>query len=257
MYILLNSALRCKGAVIMTKADSFYHSFQPIIFLEDWSYLGFEGFLRTESTGDIEGVFQLAMKNDRLFELDTKSIYNVISSYFEAGYPECLFVNIFPSTLTHSSFIPFLERLEEEVPFSTSKIVFEINEGEKIDDLNLLCKSIDHLRRRGFSFAIDDFGKGEMTIQIITELEPDFVKIDRFFATDLHLSDKKQEQIQGLLFHFKDNSLIILEGIEKPEELAIAKLIGVPIGQGHLLGRPGEVNEYKRYDNMFKKSFQR
>jgi EAL domain-containing protein (putative c-di-GMP-specific phosphodiesterase class I) len=73
---------------------------------------------------------------------------------------------------------------------------------------------------------------------MILELEPDFIKLDRLFSLDLSKSTSKQKMISLFVEYCKNNTKLILEGIETPEDLAIAKCLGVDIGQGYVLDMP-------------------
>jgi EAL domain-containing protein (putative c-di-GMP-specific phosphodiesterase class I) len=59
------------------------------------------------------------------------------------------------------------------------------------------------------------------------------------FSVNLSASKKKQRWIELIVEYCKDaNVQLVLEGIEKSEDLATAKALGVSIGQGYLLGKP-------------------
>lgn len=108
----------------------------------------------------------------------------------------------------------------------------------------LWLKVVHLLKDKGYAIAIDDFGKGESSLQTVIELEPDFVKLDRYYAVKLSASIKKQNEIQMLLkLCQQKNMKLILEGIEEPTDLAMAKLLGVHLGQGYLLGEPLPISE--------------
>ncbi|MGJ9458485.1 EAL domain-containing protein [Oceanobacillus sp. CF4.6] len=99
--------------------------------------------------------------------------------------------------------------------------------------------NISLLKKRGFQIAIDDVGKGSASLKSIIELEPDYLKMDNYFAFDLSVSEQKQEMIKSFMTYCENtNTKFILEGIEKTEDLAVAKDLGVLYGQGFLLGKP-------------------
>lgn len=216
------------------------HVYQPIYELSDFTILGYEAFIRPNDYKDnIENVFIEAKKQNYLYELDTISIKNAVFTFFEKEFTNTkLFINVFPSTLINPSFIPFLEELMKQVDKPLNRIVLEINEAEEILDFNQLRKIITILKNKGIMFAIDDFGKGLISIKNVIELEPDIVKLDRFFSSNLFTSEKKQKMIRALVDYFDDDVILILEGIEQPEELSIAKVLGISIGQGYLIGKP-------------------
>jgi EAL domain-containing protein (putative c-di-GMP-specific phosphodiesterase class I) len=228
--------------------ESFYHVYQPIYHLFEWQVLGFEAFFRSELYLNPEHVFQLAMKTNNLYELDILSVFKSISSFYDQYKVDkkLLFVNVFPSTLLNPDFFSFLDHLLNQLTINCHQIVLEINESKKIEDMNSFCKAVSQLRNFGFLIAIDDVGKGNSDLQKIIELEPDFIKLDRYFSVDLSKSNKKQRLIRFLLDFSKDHSQIILEGIEKPEDLATAKALGISIAQGFLLGKPENIKHLSK-----------
>lgn len=162
----------------------FHHVYQPIYALEDWKVFGYEALLRCKFFQNPESLFQFAMKKNRLYDLDTCSVQLALSS-INARHRR--FVNVYPSTVLHSFFPNFLNSINT---FGRN-IVFEINEAEKISDMGSLKRAIIFLKEKGYTVALDDFGKEESSLRTVIELEPDFVKMDRYFAIDLAVSKKQ------------------------------------------------------------------
>ena len=230
--ILLDNIIRNKR---------FYHVFQPIYALKDSRVFAYEALLRCEFFPNPELLFQLAMKQSRLYELDIFSIYHALTSFHMRSIP--LFINVYPSTIVHPAFPDFLQKLKS-ICSSRKNIVLEINESEKISDMDLLKKAIRFLKTNGFSVALDDIGKGEFSLHTVAELEPEFVKLDRYYSADLSNSAKKQNEIKMFLnFCMQKNIYLVLEGIEEPKDLTMAKKLGVHLGQGYLLGKPLPISE--------------
>jgi EAL domain-containing protein (putative c-di-GMP-specific phosphodiesterase class I) len=94
------------------------------------------------------------------------------------------------------------------------------------------------LQARGVKIAVDDMGGGYSFFQQWIELEPDFIKLDRYFAEDLSICSRKQKTISSLVDLLSGTTDIIIEGIETEEDLNIAESLGINYAQGFLLGRP-------------------
>lgn len=182
----------------------------------------------------------MARINKRLFELDTASIINAALTFCNSKVNGSLFINIFPSTMLHPSFTEILEILFLTKNI-TKNIIFEINEVEKINDYQALRKVIALIREHGFGIAFDDVGKEYASIQTLIEFESDFMKLDRYFASNLADCEKKQKFLSLLVDYCRDSTHLILEGIERPEDLAMAKSLGISFGQGYLLGKETEI----------------
>jgi EAL domain-containing protein (putative c-di-GMP-specific phosphodiesterase class I) len=225
---------------IIEKND-FSHCYQHLYKTECLSVFGAEFLLRATS-GNPEFIFQMAREENKLFELDTKSIDKAFQTYYSQKQillEGMLFINIFPSTILHTKFLSFVAHLIECFPDSTEKVVFEMIETEKIGNEERLKERIHFLKKLGFKIAVDDVGKGWSSLSLIIELEPDFIKLDRYFSIDLAKTPKKQKMIQ-LLLHFFDGTetKVILEGVETSSDLRMAQSLGVHFCQGYLLSKP-------------------
>ncbi|WP_017754794.1 EAL domain-containing protein [Calidifontibacillus oryziterrae] len=219
----------------------FEHYCQPIYDLNNQLPNGAEMLLRARfATPDI--IFNEAKKADCLYELDTLSIIKALE--IQQSYRDRLFfLNVFPSTLKNPLFPEFLEYTVRDLPLIREKIVFEINEGESVFDLSLLRDRINWLKEIGFQVALDDVGKGALSLTNMIELNVNFIKLDRYFSNHLHLSTKKQNMISAILHYCHANHIkVILEGIETEEELLTANSLGVDMGQGYYLGKPEKTN---------------
>jgi predicted signal transduction protein with EAL and GGDEF domain len=89
------------------------------------------------------------------------------------------------------------------------------------------------------SFALDDFGDGRSSLRLWSELEPEVVKIDKYFTSDLAHHAKKLKTIRALM-QIAENfgSVLVAEGVENEDDLRVLRDIGIPLAQGYFLGRP-------------------
>ena len=224
------------------KKEEFFHLYQPIYNLNDWTIIGNEGLIRSKKYHSPEETFNLAKTIKRLYELDIRSLLKAILTYQNEGFSRIdgkLFLNVFPSTIQRSSFQTFIKFVMDDLQIPSQQIVLEINESERIRDLSQFSKITRNLKKNGILIALDDIGRGISDFQKIIELEPDYIKVDRYFSDKLSHSNKKQALVQSLIKYCDDiQAKLILEGLETPIDLACAKIIGVPYGQGYILGKP-------------------
>lgn len=213
---------------------SITHWFQPIFDLKSNKVLGYEALLRDASSPNLSPVdiFVEAEKKGYRNVLDILSIKNAIDSFKYNSH--LLFLNIFPSTLLEKDFLLWWD---EHIPPS-SPIVLELLENEPINKWHELKAITDELKNRGIKIAIDDMGEGYSFFQQWIELEPDFIKLDRYFAESLSENSLKQKAVKSLIDLFSDTTDVIIEGIEKDEDLQFVCFLGIPYAQGYLLGRP-------------------
>ena len=87
--------------------------------------------------------------------------------------------------------------------------------------------------------AIDDAGAGFANFRHILELRPAYVKLDRSLIAGIDKDLIRRELVRGIVpFVRTAQCRLIAEGIETKAELAALRALGVPLGQGYLLGRP-------------------
>ncbi|MBO8157542.1 MAG: EAL domain-containing protein [Bacillaceae bacterium] len=225
----------------LLRKDDFFHYYQPIYNIQEWTLVGYEVLFRSDRFNSPEQTFELAKKEKKLFELDTKSICKAAKTYSLSSFSKCegtLFLNIFPSTLLHTQFPSFIKNVVNQVE-STCRLVLEINESGKVSNFDRFSKIISMLKSIGISIAIDDLGKGNLEIKSILEYEPDFIKIDRYLIDGIAENLKKQSMLKLLKKYCGEFGIeLIAEGIEQPKELAIVKSLGIEYGQGYALGKP-------------------
>lgn len=233
------------------------HVFQPLWKFDSWDIYGYEALLRISDESqnlNIEYVLDLVREDGGLYELDTTSVTMAINRFpFDQFHSELLFINIFPSTMLHESFESFIKDLLICYPQARGKIVFEINETKHEEhrwETSKLEEKINFLKEHHFYVAFDDVGKGSATLQKVIEFSPHIIKLDRYFAHELSKSKEKQEMISLLIEYTKQEKILILEGIEEATDLAKAIALGVPVGQGYLLGRPGRLDHQVLYKKI-------
>jgi EAL domain-containing protein (putative c-di-GMP-specific phosphodiesterase class I) len=221
---------------------NFCHAFQPIFNLADHCIAGYEGLIRSFEIHNPEVLFAMAKQKGKLYELDVLSIIRSISTFeflASAAASARVSVNIFPSTLLEPAFLWEIEDIMRNTSLKPEQITFELNEAESVVSLNKLKEAVQSLKSLGFRIALDDLGKGQSSLRIALELEPDIIKLDRYFCENLAESAKKQKFLSWIASYFvSEGAAVTLEGIETAEQLLIARQAGIQLGQGYYLGRP-------------------
>ncbi|WP_017185684.1 EAL domain-containing protein [Alkalibacillus haloalkaliphilus] len=225
----------------LIEEQNFHHVFQPIYNLTENRIIGYEALFRSHLFDATEQAFHLADSCDQLFELDKLSVTKAIKyfSNYRLEEDELLYINVFPSTVGRSEFVPFIIDLVGSTRLRTSQVVIELVELEAIKSLDNLQYITRELKENGFKFSIDDLGKGSSSFRLMIELEPQIVKMDQYFTRELPHSTLKQKMIESLVAYcYETETDFILEGIEMVRELEVAKQLGVRKGQGYYLGKP-------------------
>ena len=116
--------------------------------------------------------------------------------------------------------------------------MLEVTEHAKVEDYGAMRNAIARLGPK-VRLAVDDAGAGFASLRHVLELRPRFLKLDIALVRHVDRDLTRQAMIDGLT-HFAQRAHcdVIAEGIEQPGELEMLRELGVPFGQGHLLGRP-------------------
>ena len=213
---------------------------QPVLSLTDRTVLGYEALIRGPVGADLEtpdALFTAAREGDMLLELENLCLETVFASLPRAARGRTLFVNASARLLTHPVFLD--DRHLAEMRRAHPSIVIEVSEKEIVWNYPAFREVLEKLRAAGFRFAIDDAGSGYSGLESILQLRPEFIKVADSIVRNLHADSIKREVLSGLLSLGRQiGAVLIAEGVEQDEELRSLTALGIPYGQGFLLGRP-------------------
>lgn len=153
-------------------------------------------------------------------------------------------VNISRVSLDESDFVDTIVALHEKYPIDPKYLHFEITESAYSDRQDSVARKINALRERGFMVAMDDFGSGYSSLNVLKDMPLDILKLDMGF-----LRGKNQERgesiIRNVVAMVKELELdIISEGVESMEQAEFLKHVGCDIIQGYLYAKPMPEKEY-------------
>lgn len=217
--------------------------FQPIVHLRRGSVIGHEALSRGPSDSPLHSpmaLFEVAHNNNALSRLDLLCRHCAIRRYAELASEALLFINVSPVTLLSEEHPKGMTRQWlKDSGLRPEQVVIELSEQHQVDDPQTLFNAVQHYRSLGFLIAIDDLGAGFSGLKLWSELQPDIIKIDRYFISQIHMDPVKKEFVRSIVSLAQTTgSKIVAEGIETDEELLQVQELGIDYGQGYLLGPP-------------------
>jgi diguanylate cyclase (GGDEF)-like protein len=242
----LDDALRLQTVRQVLARRLLKATYQPIVRLRDGVVVAHESLIRGPEATPLQfpdALFQAARVEDLSLELELACIEEGLRAWTAHAADKRLFLNLSASTM-----VDLVERLEvagvmraiENLKVSPSALVIEITEHERVTDLPRLLKTAAALRAFGLRFALDDFGDGRSSLRLWAELRPEIVKVDKYFIHDLDSHAVKVQTLKGLSrFAETFGTVLVAEGIETAAELQVVRDLGIELGQGYFLGRPG------------------
>ncbi|MGI8609975.1 MAG: EAL domain-containing protein [Candidatus Dormibacteria bacterium] len=150
--------------------------------------------------------------------------------------PPTVYMSINASPATAAA--PALAEVLDKVPLG--RVVLEVTEHDAVSDYEALMDSLKDLRARGLRLAVDDMGSGYANLRHILRLAPDIIKLDVELTRGIHLDTPKRALASSFAnFAREIGAKIVAEGMETKEEFETLKQLGVQLGQGYYLARPG------------------
>ena len=260
LFELLNSP--GEAATVKAAPESFSHAeiveglrnhefmlhYQPKIDLRNGRFIGAEALARWQHptrgivlpTSFIPAAEQGGAINDLTWTLLEQAL-RTASGWYTSGLDISLLVNITVGFLEELAVTENILALTNRLNVPANRIVLEITESMATTDIVSAIGSLARLRMRGFGLAIDDFGTGYSTMQRLSRIPFNEMKIDRSFIEGA----TRQPDVRAIL----ESSLELgrrlrlqttAEGIESLDELAMLKSIGCDTAQGFLFARPTE-----------------
>jgi EAL domain-containing protein (putative c-di-GMP-specific phosphodiesterase class I) len=212
---------------------------EPIVRIDDLRPIGWESLVRGPARSELaspRALFAAAEEADLTFELDCRCRAAALAEAKRLPAGAKLFLNCLPSAIHDPAFQGHALRENLQAHgLHPSDVVFEISEGESISNWEIFREVCDHYAGLGFGIALDDVGAGYGSLEAVTELRPDYVKVDLAFVRGIDTDPARQEVLQAL--HGVARSIgatTVAEGVETPEQLETLRRLGMPLGQGFL-----------------------
>jgi EAL domain-containing protein (putative c-di-GMP-specific phosphodiesterase class I) len=216
--------------------------YEPVVQLEHGRILGYEALSRGPAGTPLVDplvLFDVAASCDLEFELDALCRRQAIRNAPVLALDQRLFVNILPSSVCDPDFDSLgVCRLLRDAGLVPENLVLEISERQAIASFARFRQSLDRFSALGFGVALDDTGAGFASLEAALELRPDYLKVDISLVRGIQNSPERQALVRGLQAVAQQmGAMLIAEGIETAEELAVLRSLGIACGQGFHLGR--------------------
>jgi diguanylate cyclase (GGDEF)-like protein len=218
--------------------------FQPIFDNVHRQVLGYEALSRGPSDSLLHSpleLFRQAELEGRQAELELLCVVLAMKQFVAQQLNGKLFVNISPSVLLTLGIAPLLDAAKQS-SLSPALVVIELTENHPAASGDDIIGMVKTLKELGFMVAIDDLGAGNSGLRLWSELRPDFVKLDIYFAANIDNDNTKRQFVASLCdLASKLGCKMILEGVERKEEYQVARQIGIQYCQGYLFGKPAAI----------------
>ena len=217
----------------------FIFAYQPIVELSTRSIYAHEALVRGPNGESAWSVLS-QVNDDNRYAFDQACRVAAIKGAAELGMQGYLSINFLPNAVYRpEACIRSTFDAARQYNFPTERIIFEVTEGEQIQDRPHLVNIFREYRRFGFQTAIDDFGAGYAGLNLLAEYQPHIVKIDMDLVRGIDNNAAKQAIVRGVVAICRDLDIKVLaEGIETVAERDCLRGAGIDLMQGYLFCRP-------------------
>jgi EAL domain-containing protein (putative c-di-GMP-specific phosphodiesterase class I) len=149
-------------------------------------------------------------------------------------------VNLGEDALADPSFVPRVLETATRHRVPPQRFVFEIDEDLANADLDRTRRLIDELASHRIHAGLDCFGTGAASLQTLTALPVDFVKIDRSSVPTDDAGQLRTDLVAAIVAAAKVLSIeTVAQGVESLSTLARVMALDCDYAQGPLFGGHG------------------
>lgn len=223
--------------------------YQPKVDLQSGRIQGAEALVRWRTglrTLVVPGVFvNLFEQNGLIAELDFYVLEQVcayLRKRLDAGRPVVpIAVNFSRVHLLDAKFICHLVSLLSKYAITTDLIEPEVTETAFFESTDAMVAMIEGMHRVGFKIAMDDFGSGFSSLNMLKNIPVDVIKIDKLFFDNFEVDQRGWNLVQDILSIARHLGLrSVAEGVETKVQADFLRQKGCELAQGYYFFHPLE-----------------
>lgn len=190
-------------------------------------------------------------KNGFVTEVDMyvfEQCCRALRNWIDKGYnPIRISSNFSRLHLQNENFVEDLLEITRKYDVSPCYLEIEITETIVFSDIKQAKRIDNQLKNAGFLFSIDDFGSGYSSLNMLSELNVDIIKLDRSFFGDSFFPDANRQYVIESLIELGQNlgTEVIVEGVENEAQLQFLCRSGCDMAQGYAISKPICLKEFE------------
>ena len=237
--------------------------YQPKIETETFSLIGAEALVRWQKP---DGSFvypdqfiPYVERSGQVMDVDYyvyREVFRFLADRIAAGRRVVpISLNVSRIHLNKMGILGYVKDLFDEYRVPPEFVEFELTESIYLDNTEKALELVEGLHKLGTMVSMDDFGSGYSSLNLLSRLPIDIIKLDRVFLKDDTLQESDKIVISCMVDMAKKLRIISLcEGVETPEQSDYLKEVGCQIQQGYYFSRPIPQEQFEEFiDNYCNK----
>lgn len=189
-------------------------------------------------------------KNGSIIEVDYfvyREVFSWLRKRLDAGETVVpVSMNVSRVHLSDSAILSYIRKLMEEYNIPASLLEFELTESLYIENLDGVLPLIIEMRQMGIKVAMDDFGSGFSSLNVLNNIPIDILKLDKVFMKKDTLDEGEKIILSCVVEMAKRLHITVLcEGVENEGQDYFLRHIGCDIIQGYLYSRPVSIRQFE------------
>lgn len=237
------------------KTDGFELYFQPIYQTITKQIHCMETLLRLTSNKQLFStgeVIEVAENTGQILKIDRWVIENTFK-FIQNHLKDTQIVvsiNLSTRTIENDDTIYFLKQLIETYQIEPSKIEFEITEHTLLLNTDQSFLFVDAIKELGFRLSLDDFGTRYSSLNYLSKIPFDTLKIDKSYIDQMTTNIKSNAIVSQLIqLSHQIGLTVVAEGVEDEDQYLALKLAQCDLIQGYYFSKP--IPEIKILDVIF------
>lgn len=161
-------------------------------------------------------------------------------------------VNVSRAHLNKMGILPYVRSLFEEYQIPSDLVEFELTESIYIKNTTKALELIEGLHEMGTKVSMDDFGSGYSSLNLLSRLPIDIIKLDKVFLQNYDGKNMLRENDKIIISCVVDMArklqiTSLCEGVETPEQSDYLSQIGCEIQQGYYFSKPIPQSDFEAF----------
>jgi len=241
---------RIKDALV---GDGFVLHYQPIISMNGQPGEMYETFLRMKlGSGEVVpplSFLPIGEEHGLLDDIDrwvvTRAI-QVLAERKKAGKHTTFIVKVTPASLMEGGLESLVIEQLKKYDVPGDRLVLEIPESKVFTNLRSTQDLQKAIQPLGCRIALEQFGAGLNSFQLLSHIDAAFLKIDRSFMTDLAKTPDNQKKMREITTEgHRLGKQVIAEFVQDASSMSVLFSVGVDYVEGHFLAAAGPEMNYE------------
>jgi len=243
---------------VAIESDRLTLAYHPLIELKTGRVAGFEALARwTEDDGRViepSEFIPVAEESGLIVQLGRWALETATRTLSEwdrktgVSLPIEVSVNLSPIQISRDDIAAAVSSALRSSGIDGGRLTLEVTESAIIQDPEGAAKALNALKRFDVRIAMDDFGTGYTSLELLQRLPIDVLKIDQSFVSGMLASGDSSAIVRAILSLARALGMeTIAEGIDSPELAELLTDLGCTIGQGFHYAQPMPGDEALTY----------